>query len=217
MLWGQLAHPWQICIEEAWAAYCAGSLPIGAAIIDTHGQVVARGRNRVFETHATSSFLAGTRLAHAEINALATVAQSSIDLTICTLYTTTEPCPMCIGAIRMSHIGTVRYIIRDPIAGSVGLLQANAFMQARPCIVIPFVQTDLEAALNALYVDWVLQDAKSRIIAGLDALAQQSPQGVALGRMLFQQHTVQRLRAEGQSAAAMLTIVMSMMPPARNE
>jgi tRNA(adenine34) deaminase len=217
MLWKQLAHPWQICIEEAWAAYCAGSLPIGAAIIDTHEQVVARGRNRVFEPHALSGFLAGTRLAHAEINAVATVAQSSIDLSTCTLYTTTEPCPMCIGAIRMSHIGTVRYIIRDPIAGSVGLLQANTFMQARPCTVVPFGQPDLVAALTALYVDWVLQDGTPRVVAGLNSLAQQSSQGVAFGRMLFQQQTVQRLRAEGQSAAAMFAIVMPMMPSVKNE
>ena len=46
-LWNDLLHPWQICVEEAWTAYCAGSIPIGAAILDPTGLLVARGHNRI--------------------------------------------------------------------------------------------------------------------------------------------------------------------------
>jgi tRNA(Arg) A34 adenosine deaminase TadA len=69
-MWHTLALPWQTCVEEAWAAYCAGSIPIGAAITDANGQIIACGRNRIFELTAEDGYLCGTRLAHAEVNAL---------------------------------------------------------------------------------------------------------------------------------------------------
>jgi tRNA(adenine34) deaminase len=51
-MWDTLATPWQICIEEAWTAYCHGSLPIGAAVTDRDGRLPARGRNRILEQEA---------------------------------------------------------------------------------------------------------------------------------------------------------------------
>jgi len=47
-LWEGLDLPWQACVAEAWAAFCAGSLPIGAVIADAQGAIFARGRNRIF-------------------------------------------------------------------------------------------------------------------------------------------------------------------------
>jgi len=52
LLWEALTVPWRACLEEAWAAYRAGSLPIGAAIADPAGSVIARGRNRIHEHEA---------------------------------------------------------------------------------------------------------------------------------------------------------------------
>ena len=51
-LWECLSAPWRACMEEAWTAYCAGSVPIGAVITDAVGQVIAHGRNCIFEDHA---------------------------------------------------------------------------------------------------------------------------------------------------------------------
>jgi tRNA(adenine34) deaminase len=186
-LWESLDLPWQTCVAEAWAAYGAGSVPIGAAITDTQGAILARGRNRIFETTSAPHVLAGSRIAHAEMNALAALDHRVVDLANCTLYTTTEPCPMCTGALRMCHVGTMRYLIRDPVAGSLTLLQANPFMRARTCRVELFDHANLEAILNALYVDHVLRNGNPRIIASLDQLAVQCPRGVQLGHILFQQ------------------------------
>ena len=33
--WGELSDPWRGCVELAWEAYCAGSLPIGAVAADS--------------------------------------------------------------------------------------------------------------------------------------------------------------------------------------
>ncbi|MCJ7623918.1 MAG: hypothetical protein MUO76_10470, partial [Anaerolineaceae bacterium] len=69
MKWSELSQPWKVCFEEAWDAYCAGSVPIGAVVVAGNGDIVARGRNRradqVFERNQVSA----SKLAHAELNA----------------------------------------------------------------------------------------------------------------------------------------------------
>ena len=70
LIWQRLSLEWQSCIEEVWAAYCGGSLPHGAVVVDAQGAIVARGRNRIREQTTEGRQLAGNRLAHAEMNAL---------------------------------------------------------------------------------------------------------------------------------------------------
>jgi tRNA(adenine34) deaminase len=48
-LWETLSAPWQASLEEAWAAYRAGSIPVGAAVTDHEGRVLTRAHNRTFE------------------------------------------------------------------------------------------------------------------------------------------------------------------------
>jgi guanine deaminase len=73
--------------------------PFGACIVKD-GQVVAVARNTVLENDATC---------HAEINAIRKASRSlgTFDLSGCEIYSTTEPCPMCFGAIHWARIGTV--------------------------------------------------------------------------------------------------------------
>src|SRR6185503_3116115 len=86
-VWADVPLPWRACLEEAWAAYRAGSLPIGAVVLDTSGHIVGRGRNRIFEVAAElpdSRCLFGHRLAHAEINALLGVDHAAVRIQECT-------------------------------------------------------------------------------------------------------------------------------------
>jgi len=71
--WRTLAFPWQACLEEAWLAYRAGSVPIGAVVTDTSGKILSRGRNRISESIADGGYLYGQTLAHAELNTLVTL------------------------------------------------------------------------------------------------------------------------------------------------
>ena len=66
--WRELDEPWRASLELAWEAYLAGTVPVGAAVAGADGRVVARGRNRIFDPPGTG--LAGTRLAHAEVDAV---------------------------------------------------------------------------------------------------------------------------------------------------
>lgn len=78
-----LAPEWQECVRQAWDAFRAGSLPIGAVVVDATGEIVARGRNCIAEKHLHSPHLpgtpyqTGTPLAHAEMNALLEMGERS--------------------------------------------------------------------------------------------------------------------------------------------
>jgi tRNA(adenine34) deaminase len=110
--WSALEPPWQACLEEAWTSWAAGSAGVGAVIVDPEGSIVARGRNRIVEEPEEPGVLAGTFLAHAEMNAL---AQLPIRHTDVTLYTSFEPCLMCAATIVQLHIPRVCYAAADPV------------------------------------------------------------------------------------------------------
>ena len=90
----------RLAIEEAAKGKEEGNLPFGAVIAE-NGKIISRGRNLV----ATSR----DPTAHAETVAIrdaATALQRS-DFSNCTLYTTSEPCPMCLAAILASGFRTL--------------------------------------------------------------------------------------------------------------
>jgi len=121
--WDELEPAWRAAFELAWEAHAAGSIPVGA-VVTREDAIVARGRNRLFEANAPTREVAGTRIAHAEMNAL---AHLSLDERYfdCVLWTTLEPCAMCIGAAWVGTIGAVRYAGADVYAGSAKLIEAQ--------------------------------------------------------------------------------------------
>lgn len=103
---------WRTCFELAFESFRAGSVPVGAALAGPDGVVVSRGRNRFNEPSGPPGQVAGSYLAHAELNALATLPPGSYPDHV--LYTTLEPCLLCTSALRFSHVGTVRFAAEDP-------------------------------------------------------------------------------------------------------
>lgn len=79
-----------------------GGGPFGAVIV-RDGVVVATGVNRVTATNDPT--------AHAEVSAIraACLALGTFNLQGCVLYTSCEPCPMCLAAIYWAHIDAVYY------------------------------------------------------------------------------------------------------------
>src|SRR5512146_1903624 len=102
--WRGLEPAWRAAGELAWEAFGAGTIPVGAVVTDADGTVVARGRNRIFATSAPEGQIFGTRVAHAEINALVQLGTDRRYFEA-TLWTTLEPCAQCIGASWLSTIG----------------------------------------------------------------------------------------------------------------
>ncbi|MBR1687067.1 MAG: nucleoside deaminase [Prevotella sp.] len=79
-----------------------GGGPFGA-VIARDGEIVAEASNCVTIDNDPT--------AHAEVSAIrkATKKLGTFDLTGCELYTSCEPCPMCLGAIYWAHIDHIYY------------------------------------------------------------------------------------------------------------
>lgn len=121
---------WFAAFELAWEAFQERSVPVGAVLVDGTGTVVARGRNRLRGAFAPPGHLAGSRIAHAEINALAHLPPGHHDDHV--LYTTLEPCFLCTMALRFSHLGTVRFAAPDTMwYGSDRLPELNQHVARR--------------------------------------------------------------------------------------
>lgn len=97
-------------------------VPIGAIIVDENFNIIASGYNTKEKTKNT--------LNHAEMIAIKKASKNLNNwrLENCTLYTTLEPCPMCMGAIINSRIKRVVYGAKDKKAGACGSkLNLNEF------------------------------------------------------------------------------------------
>ena len=119
-LLASIEAPWQAALYEGWAAFCAGNPPVGAVITGPDGAVVAAGRNRRRDRDGPAGQLAGTSLAHAEVNACAQLPPGRYR--DWTLWATLEPCPMCSAAAMTASCGQVRFMAADPMWAGAGRL-----------------------------------------------------------------------------------------------
>lgn len=92
----------RLAIRIAEEGIAAGQSPFGAVIVRA-GQLVSEAHNTVWLTRDPT--------AHAEVGAIRKAAKAlgTIDLSGCEMYTTCEPCPMCLAATHWAKIGTVYY------------------------------------------------------------------------------------------------------------
>lgn len=93
----------QIALEEAKNGIASNDGgPFGAVIVKD-GKIIATGHNCVLKNHDSTC--------HGEIDAIRKAEQKlqTHDLFDCELYTTGEPCPMCLAAILWANIKKVYY------------------------------------------------------------------------------------------------------------
>ena len=79
-----------------------GGGPFGAVIVKDN-EIIARGANRVTASNDPT--------AHAEVSAIREAARKlgTFNLSGCEIYTSCEPCPMCLGAIYWSRLDKIYY------------------------------------------------------------------------------------------------------------
>ena len=104
----------RVALDAARSATASGDIPVGAAIFNGKGEVVAIGHNER-ELHKDPT-------AHAEIVAIRRASERLGDwhLTDHTLVVTLEPCAMCAGAIAQARISHLIFGAWDEKAGAVG-------------------------------------------------------------------------------------------------
>lgn len=87
-----------VALEEAEKSWVEGGIPIGAVLIDSTGQIVARGRNQRVQS--------GDPTAHAEVCCIRHAGRRR-DWPSLTLVSTLSPCPMCAGTAILYKIPRV--------------------------------------------------------------------------------------------------------------
>lgn len=90
-----------------------GGGPFGA-VIARDGEIVATGVNRVTANNDPT--------AHAEVSAIRRAAEAlgTFNLSGCEIFTSCEPCPMCLGAIYWAHLDKVYYANTKDDAKGIG-------------------------------------------------------------------------------------------------
>ena len=90
-------------IDAAWRAREKGNHPFGAVLVSQDGEILLTAENTVI----TEKDITG----HAELNLIRQACKeySPDFLAACTLYASTEPCPMCAGAIFWGNVRRVVY------------------------------------------------------------------------------------------------------------
>lgn len=91
-----------------------GGGPFGAVIASKDGEIIAEASNSVTIDHDPT--------AHAEINCIrkATAKLGTFDLAGYDIYTSCEPCPMCLGAIYWAHLDKIYYANDRKDAAAIG-------------------------------------------------------------------------------------------------
>ncbi len=90
-------------INRAFKSREHGNHPFGALLVDNNGNILLEAENTVVTEHDCTG--------HAETNLMRQASQSYDEefLAECSLYTSTEPCPMCSGAIFWGNVRRVVY------------------------------------------------------------------------------------------------------------
>jgi guanine deaminase len=130
--------------------------PFGAVIVKD-GMVVARSANKVVPTNDPT--------AHAEVSVIRLACQelNTYSLAGCEIYTSCEPCPMCLGAIYWARIDKIYYANTKADAAKIGFDDHFIYdeldlpMEKRK---LPHVQLMRDEALNAFKL-WEESEGKT--------------------------------------------------------
>lgn len=144
-------------ISIAKKSVAAGGGPFGAIIVKEN-KILARANNRVT--------LDNDPTAHAEICAIRKACRrlNTFDLSRCDIYTSCEPCPMCLSAIYWAHINRIFYGCTKVDAKDIGFDDSFIYDQidlTPDKRIIPASRVLREKALEAFRM-WEEKDDKTK-------------------------------------------------------
>ena len=118
--------------------------PFGAVITDKEGNIIAKGNNMVLANNDPT--------AHAEVTVIRKACEKlgTYDLSGYILYTSCEPCPMCLSAIIWSNIKEVYYACTKDDAGKIGFRDdiIYEYLEGKNMDLINLKQIDREDCIN---------------------------------------------------------------------
>lgn len=117
-----------------------GSSPFGCIIVNAEGKIIGEGYNHVV--------LNNDPTAHGEVEAIRNACKNigSFDLSGCTLYTSCEPCPMCLNAAKWANIKEIYYAADRYDAEDIGF-RDRVFYEDDP---VNLHRIELDEAVNIM-------------------------------------------------------------------
>jgi tRNA(Arg) A34 adenosine deaminase TadA len=129
--------------------------PFGAVIV-RDGEVIAEGWNQVVSANDPT--------AHAEVVAIrrACAALGRFELRDCAIYTSCEPCPMCLAAIYWARLGRICYAADRSDAAAAGFDDEVLYQEIALPIEERSIPTTrmLSAEARAAFEEWVRKEDK---------------------------------------------------------
>ncbi|WP_246628111.1 nucleoside deaminase [Paenibacillus oenotherae] len=154
-----------IALDEAEIALKEGTVPIGAVLVDPEGNILSKGRNRIFTTSDPTC--------HAEIDVIRQAGKNLLDPRYknkCTLYSTVEPCPMCSGALILADIARAVWALSDDYLGAMRIMkQGNHFRHKFDKVsVTAMPYRDLAIRSQELHRLWNERRGQAYVVSDID-------------------------------------------------
>lgn len=132
-----------------------GGGPFGA-VIAKNGEIIATGVNRVTSENDPT--------AHAEVSAIRSAGErlGTFDLSGCEIYSSCEPCPMCLGAIYWAHLDRLYYGNSKDDAARIGFDDAFIYRELELSPEMRRLRTEvlLPDEARKAFNDWAGKDDK---------------------------------------------------------
>jgi guanine deaminase len=99
--------------------------PFGAVIIDRNGNIIGEGHNEVTVSNDPT--------AHAEVVAIRRACKNSNNFSLegCTIYTSCEPCPMCLAACYWARLDKIYYSNTRQDAADIGFDDSHIYEEIK--------------------------------------------------------------------------------------
>ncbi len=181
-MWKDLSEEWKQAFEQAWVAFRHGSIPIGAIITDEMGNVLIAGRNETCEASYPNR-----RIAHAEMYCMRNLdIEKYPNFREYHLYTTMEPCPMCIGTIVMGGIRKVHVAARDRYCGALHYIDEEPYIQSKGMTIV-LEEGELEAVQLVQQGYHELRRFNGEISKVLKDFQMDAPKAIKLAQRLYEE------------------------------
>lgn len=197
-MWVDLSKQWKEAFKMAWEAYVRGTIPIGCVIVNSSGEIVSKGRNRIFDEESLNP-LARTNMAHAEMTAMLGLNEKDHpDIRNYELYTTMEPCPMCFSTMVMMNIRNIRYGARDGYAGATELNEKMRYINNKK-IDIQRGSKEIEAFQLILQSAYEYSRKHPRIEVIMDTWRDINEESIAYGKKMNEEKYFEKAVEENKS------------------
>ncbi len=144
-----------LAIEAARRSRERGNHPFGAVLVGPRGELLLEAQNTVVTEHDATG--------HAETNLVRMASQqfSRDFLATCTLFTSTEPCAMCAGALYWTNIGRVVFGLSE-----AGLARLTGDDPENPTLHLPCREVFARGSRSIEVIGPVLEEEAARVHQG---------------------------------------------------